>query len=205
MKTIEKLQLYYTCFYTPLGFMCAIASKKTLYFLQFFDNKEKLYQDIQNFGKKLNATIQEGSTEIIDLTIKELEDYFLGDLEEFTVPIALYGTQFQTDVWLALAEIPFGYLTCYTKFTEDVLRNKKSTRAVATAIGKNNILIIIPCHRVTTTAYRLVPNEKNRGGYKGGPRRKELLIMHENEKVRKKQEKKFQLPHGTEKNPEYFA
>jgi O-6-methylguanine DNA methyltransferase len=201
MKKQEKLQLFYSFFGTPLGYMCAIVDEKSLYFLQFVDNLEEIKKEIKNFGIMAYATISEGTTPITELTIKEINQYFTQKLEKFSIPLVLCGTPFQVKIWLYLGDIPYGYLTCYTKFAEDVLGDKKLTRAAATAIGKNNILIIIPCHRITTTTYRTVQNEKTRGNYKGGPRRKELILIHE----RFMQEQSDLLKLKTGNNEEYFA
>jgi len=57
------------------------------------------------------------------------------------------GTEFQTKVWSILTKIPFGKTLSYLEIAT-IYGNKKAVRAVASAIGKNPILVAIPCHRV---------------------------------------------------------
>lgn len=78
---------------------------------------------------------------------KELTEYFEGKRTEFTVPLAPKGTDFQHRVWEALSEIPFGMTWTYGEVAE-MIGNKNASRAVGGAVGKNPILIMIPCHRV---------------------------------------------------------
>lgn len=203
MKKRQKIELKYSFFETGFGFMCAIVDEKYLYFLQFVDNMDQIYAEIKDFSIRAYAQISEGRTRVNELLEAELHQYCIGQLRDFTVPLIVYGTPFQQEVWNALFKIPFGYLTCYTRFAKDILKNDKLTRAAATAIGKNDILIIIPCHRVTTKDYRMIQNEKTRGNYKGGPGRKELLIGYEYERFMQQEEKLLQST--TSSNTDYYA
>ena len=64
------------------------------------------------------------------------------------------GTDFQLKVWNALLKIPTGSLTTYSKIAVSV-GYPKAQRAVGTAIGKNPILYLIPCHRVISQTGKL--------------------------------------------------
>lgn len=68
----------------------------------------------------------------------------------FNMDLDLYGTPFQLSVWRALLIIPHGKIATYHDIAS-YIGNPKATRAVGTAIGKNPISIIIPCHRVIRT------------------------------------------------------
>ena len=57
------------------------------------------------------------------------------------------GSEFQKQVWLELQKIPYGSTKSYKDIAEKIGKSK-SQRAVGQACNKNNILIIIPCHRV---------------------------------------------------------
>ncbi|MBQ0140284.1 MAG: methylated-DNA--[protein]-cysteine S-methyltransferase [Kurthia sp.] len=74
--------------------------------------------------------------------------YFQGDNVDFTVlPLDIKGTNFQQLVWKALVQIPYGKLCSYSDIAE-LINKPTAVRAVANAIGKNPILVMIPCHRV---------------------------------------------------------
>lgn len=155
---------------TPLGEMLAVASDEKLYMLDFADqNLEKKLSELKYL---LNGEIVEQPNRIITLLEKELNLYFQGNLKDFTVPLQLSGTEFQTSVWQSLQTIPYGKLWSY-KEQAIALGNEKKVRAVATANGKNKIAIIIPCHRVVGSNGKLT-------GYSGGIWRKEKLLQIEN-------------------------
>lgn len=62
-------------------------------------------------------------------------------------PMHIGGTIFQQKVWFALLEIPFGTTVSYSDIARKI-EKPKAVRAVATAVGKNDISFVIPCHRV---------------------------------------------------------
>ena len=103
--------------------------------------------------------------------IEEFIQYFQGDRRTFDVPINQEGTNFQKQVWNELAAIPFGRTISYMDLAIRT-GDPKSTRAVANANGKNNLAIIIPCHRV-------IGSNKSLVGYAGGLWRKKWLLEHE--------------------------
>lgn len=78
---------------------------------------------------------------------RELDEYFAGNRKEFTVPMDIRGTAFQTDVWAELRKIPYGQTSTYKRIAEAV-GNPKACRAVGGANHCNPLPIIIPCHRV---------------------------------------------------------
>jgi methylated-DNA-[protein]-cysteine S-methyltransferase len=102
---------------------------------------------------------------------KQLYEYFVGDRREFSVNLQFKGTEFQEDVWNQLLKIPFGETVSYKDIAE-AIKNEKAVRAVGSANGRNNIAIIIPCHRV-------IAHDGTLGGYGGGLRKKEWLLEHE--------------------------
>jgi AraC family transcriptional regulator of adaptative response/methylated-DNA-[protein]-cysteine methyltransferase len=82
--------------------------------------------------------------------------------------LLLKGTNFQIKVWEALMRIPEGSVVSY----EDLARSigsPKSSRAVGSAVGKNPVAYIIPCHRV-------IRREGIIGNYHWGPERKKALL-----------------------------
>jgi len=108
--------------------------------------------------------------EIIQPYSVELIDYLEGRLKNFTLPLDLQGTQFQQSVWQALRELQYGQTVSYTDIAETIGK-PKSVRAVATAIGANPVLILVPCHRVVAKSGKL-------GGFRAGlEMKKELLKL----------------------------
>ena len=101
----------------------------------------------------------------------QLQAYFNGELQEFSIPLNPAGTDFQKKVWQALLEIPFGTTCSYLQLAEK-LGNVKAIRAVAAANGKNPLWVVIPCHRVIGSNGSLT-------GYAGGLWRKKWLLDHE--------------------------
>lgn len=104
--------------------------------------------------------------------IEQLIQYFHGDRRVFELPIHQAGTPFQQRVWSELMNIPFGKTISYLELSRK-LGDTKAIRAAGSANGKNNVVIIVPCHRVIGAKGELV-------GFGGGLPRKKWLLNHEN-------------------------
>lgn len=98
----------------------------------------------------------------------ELEAYFAGQLQVFTVIMEPQGTPFQQRVWAALLKIGFGETSSYGAIAAQ-LGQPKASRAVGAAVGRNPIGIAIPCHRIVGAAGALT-------GYAAGLDRKRALL-----------------------------
>ncbi|QIE46506.1 methylated-DNA--[protein]-cysteine S-methyltransferase [Pseudohalocynthiibacter aestuariivivens] len=61
-------------------------------------------------------------------------------------PLYMIGAPFQIKVWEALMQIPSGHVTTYSEIAEAIGR-PRAVRAVGTAVGRNPISLLIPCHR----------------------------------------------------------
>ena len=103
--------------------------------------------------------------------ITQLDKYFSGKLFEFDLELAQEGTAFQQNVWNELLKIGYGRTESYLSLSRRI-GNVKAIRAVGTANGKNNIAIIVPCHRIIGSNGSLV-------GYGGDLWRKQWLLEHE--------------------------
>lgn len=99
---------------------------------------------------------------------KQLGEYFAGKRSTFTLPLQTQGTDFQMAVWRALRQIPAGATTSYGALAK-LIEKPNAVRAVGTAVGRNPICIIVPCHRVLTGTGKL-------GGYVAGTDRKQQLL-----------------------------
>ena len=114
---------------------------------------------------------------------KWLDDYFSGNQPSIDfLPLSPLGTPFQKDVWEMLKAIPYGKTTTYGEIAKVLAKKygkeKFSAQAVGGAVGKNQISIIIPCHRVVGTNGNLT-------GYAGGIDKKITLLKHENVDISK--------------------
>lgn len=105
---------------------------------------------------------------LIDKTRLQLAEYFAGARQNFDIPLAATGTDFQQKVWRALTTIPHGETWCYQDLA-NAIDNPKAVRAVGLANGKNPISIIVPCHRVIGKSGKLT-------GYAGGVDMKKKLL-----------------------------
>jgi methylated-DNA-[protein]-cysteine S-methyltransferase len=103
--------------------------------------------------------------------VQQLQEYFQGVRQHFTVPLAPLGTPFQQLVWEELQRIPYGTTITYQELARRV-GNLNAARAVGHANGRNSIAIIIPCHRVVGQNGQL-------RGYAGGLAMKQRLLQHE--------------------------
>ncbi|WNO62043.1 methylated-DNA--[protein]-cysteine S-methyltransferase [Rheinheimera sp. MMS21-TC3] len=102
---------------------------------------------------------------------QQLTAYFAGKLQQFTLPLAATGTEFQQQVWQQLTRIPFATTCSYAAIAQQIGR-PKAMRAVGAANGRNPIAIIVPCHRVIGASGKLT-------GYAGGLDKKAWLLKHE--------------------------
>ena len=104
----------------------------------------------------------------------ELAEYFAGSAcapGGSAIPMDLRGTSFQVAVWKALLDIPHGETRTYAEIAAAVGK-PAAVRAVGSAIGRNPVSVLVPCHRVVRTGGGL-------GGYGGGLWRKEYLLQFE--------------------------
>lgn len=101
--------------------------------------------------------------------IAQLDDYFGGRRSRFDLPLDLQGgTAFQQSVWQALLAIPAGSTTSYGAISQRVGR-PAAVRAVGSAVGRNPVSIVVPCHRV-------LGRDGSLTGYAGGLERKSALL-----------------------------
>lgn len=103
--------------------------------------------------------------------IKQLREYFDGERKEFDLPIKHPGSSFQQEVWQQLLQIQYGTTITYLQQSQQ-MNNPLAIRAIAAANGRNNLWIVVPCHRVIGSNGSLT-------GYAGGLWRKKWLLEHE--------------------------
>ena len=118
-----------------------------------------------------SETDRNDPSDLLDECEKQLSEYFKGERSEFSLPLELRGTDFQKQVWTELQNIPYGKTISYSELAIR-LGDIKTIRAAGSANGKNNLPIVIPCHRVIGKNGALV-------GFAGGLDTKKWLLKHE--------------------------
>lgn len=137
---------------SPIGLITIIADDNNLISIKISDS---------NIFKNPNNITNE--------TKKQLNLYFKKKIKKFDLPINYTSKSlFNKKVWIELQKIEYGKTKSY-KDIATKLGNPKSARAVGNANNKNNILIIIPCHRV-------INNNGTIGGYALGINIKKFLL-----------------------------
>lgn len=112
-----------------------------------------------------------------EVVVKQLDEYFKGKLKKFDVPVFFDGaTEFQKEVYKKLVTVEYGKTKSYKELAE-MINNPNASRAVGTALGKNPIPIVVPCHRIIQTAGKI-------GQFSlGGSHVKKFLLALEKENV----------------------
>lgn len=116
----------------------------------------------------LNAEFEEGTSEVIEQAVRQLDEFFAGKRKVFDLPLLFVGTDFQKKVWNELLNIPFGETISYKEMARRI-GLPTAVRAVANANGANSVSIFAPCHRV-------IGSDNSLTGYGGGLAAKEKLL-----------------------------
>jgi O-6-methylguanine DNA methyltransferase len=147
---------------SPLGMILVQGSKSHIQYLKFTDVMEQA------------ACVNNDAVWSADCAA-QLQRYFAGNLQPFNLPIELIGTEFQKQVWQALASVKLGSIGSYQHLAA-AIGNAKAVRAVASANACNPIWLLIPCHRI-------VDSDNALRGYAGGIERKAKLLQLEGHRL----------------------
>ena len=115
--------------------------------------------------------------------LRQIDEYFAGQRTRFSLPLDLrQGTAFQRKVWSALATIPYGQTLTYGELASRIGK-PRAVRAVASAVARNPVAIVVPCHRVVPKSGpqpgKPARTAKWPGGFAWGTERKKWLLEHE--------------------------
>ena len=156
--------LFLTYYTSPVGVLEIKSSAEAIHAILFVNAWK---------GPKLDEDEMAGnaSSNVIKLCTAQLDEYFEGKRRLFDFPFGQNGTAFQQKIWSALLDIPFGKTISYLELSKRT-GNVKAIRAVGTTNGKNQLCIVVPCHRVIGANGSLV-------GYGGDLWRKKWLLDHE--------------------------
>jgi methylated-DNA-[protein]-cysteine S-methyltransferase len=149
-------ETYSTYYHSPVGLLKISGTNDYISEVTFHDTSQKAEGTKKHLPPMLINCVE------------QLIQYFNGERRIFELPLHQQGTPYQQDVWSLLTQIPFGKTISYLDLARRT-GDTKATRAVANANGKNNIAIIVPCHRVIGSTGELT-------GYAGGLWRKKWLL-----------------------------
>jgi len=159
----KQILISYSFCNSPIGKIIVASMPQGVCYVGYADSPESALLELQK--RFPNDTFRKRKNRFHE-RVKKL---FAGKWEkDKKLPLFLKGTEFQIKVWEALLQIQTGGMTTYGKIATSI-GFPKAQRAVGTAIGKNPILYIIPCHRV------IAQNGKLGGFYWGIDKKIELL------------------------------
>ena len=156
------MEQYTTYYQSPVGVL-RISGTEHFISAIHFEDEDKAHTRQASDGTPPPLCIQ---------AIEQLIEYFNGERRVFDFPIHQQGTGFQEKVWNELLNIRYGKTISYLDLSRK-LGDVKAIRAAASANGRNNLAIVVPCHRVIGSKNDLV-------GYAGGLWRKKWLLDLEN-------------------------
>ncbi|MGM0525615.1 MAG: methylated-DNA--[protein]-cysteine S-methyltransferase [Pseudomonadota bacterium] len=149
-------------FDTQLGHMVAIADGCYLTGLYYRDQKNL---------PDLSISKPDNRHPVLQQTQQQLEQYFSGMRQRFSIPLRVQATEFQQQVLDQLQKIEPGKTVSY-KTIANAIERPNSVRAVANAIARNPLIIVIPCHRVIGIKGEIK-------GFAAGIERKQALLDQE--------------------------
>jgi len=148
---------------TPFGEALIAYTDKGICYLGFIDqNKEAIFTRFKELWENANLVHDDLKAQTY------LENIFINNKK---YNLLVKGTNLQINVWKALLNLPNGAITTYQDVA-NFIEQPKAVRAVASAIGKNHIGYLIPCHRVIAKSGAM-------SGYSWGIERKKILIAYE--------------------------
>ena len=121
-----------------------------------------------HFGSTLDMQSEKLWLPVFEDACRWLDNYFAGRIPDFIPKLDLRGTPFQRKVWQALLDIPYGQTLSYGELAQRL--SCPGARAVGSAVGRNPISLIVPCHRVLGAGGALT-------GYAGGLELKRWLLQ----------------------------
>lgn len=156
----RKGKIHFCRYESPIGWLEIAEDGKGICRIAFLkedslENEEEKRSRYQE--EELRA---ERRTPLLEEAVRQLQEYFAGQRRAFDLPLSFYGTDFQKKVWSALLDIPYGETRSYGQIAR-AIGNPKACRAVGMANHINEIVIVVPCHRV-------IGSDGSLTGYGGG-------------------------------------
>jgi len=169
------MKLFKSCFNTRIGTLCYL----------WLDYKGSPGVAALGMGKnrmeRYISVLKAESSRYDDIIIedrkfplleKNIAAFLEGKLEDIGIrPVFLTGTEFQKRVWKETLEIPFGWTCSYGELA-DICGRPGAGRAVGNAMGRNPVMLIVPCHRI-------IKGDGSPGGFGARPGLKRELLANE--------------------------
>ncbi|MEM8776520.1 MAG: methylated-DNA--[protein]-cysteine S-methyltransferase [Pseudomonadota bacterium] len=164
----EGLKIFWGWFDSPFGLALVMGTEKGICGIGFAGemSHEQVMEDLISRWPKAEFV-----EDPMMLRPWALNAFGAGDQAQEKTPLYLIGAPFQIKVWEALLNVPSGHVTTYSEIAQSV-GNPKAVRAVGTAVGRNPISFLIPCHRALRKSGAL-------GGYHWGLPVKRALLAWE--------------------------
>lgn len=167
--TDESRTLFYSVHESLFGTILIASTSRGICHMTFVDDADEGIDHVQMLFPRAHLICEEQQSHRTALDLLSAENH--AQTPESPLALHVRGTPFQIKVWKALLEIPAGSLTTYGSLAKHI-GHDKAHRAVGTAVGRNPISYIIPCHRVIQSSGVL-------GNYMWGPERKKMMIARE--------------------------
>jgi len=145
---------------SPFGTILVAGSEDALHWLSFVNQPEAAAATLHHqFPGTTYSPAASWSQSIVDQWIKH---------QDALIPLRPFGTSFQKIVWNKLMNVPLGTTISYGELAR-LAGHPTAVRAVASAVARNPIALLIPCHRV-------LPKDGSLGNYRWGSDRTRALL-----------------------------
>ncbi len=145
--------MHYEYFQSPIGW------------LRIVENEGSIIEITKSDEPKENNCFNAVTAE----AVRQLKEYFEGKRREFDLPLEIRGSNFQQRVYNALMKVPYGSTVSYRQLSR-MAGIEKGFQATGQAVGRNPLLIVIPCHRV-------IRSDGSLGGFAYGEQIKKQLLL----------------------------
>lgn len=158
----KNFSISYSFAESPFGEIIIASTQKGICHLAFLEDEDEAFAELRS--RFPNADYNQGVNDIQQNALL----IFQPNLSAKEIILHLNGTPFQLKIWKSLLKIPMGYLSTYGEIAKEI-ESPSASRAAGTAIGKNPVAFIVPCHRVIHSSGKI-------GGYMWGSTRKSAII-----------------------------
>jgi AraC family transcriptional regulator of adaptative response/methylated-DNA-[protein]-cysteine methyltransferase len=163
------IQIRYAIANSPYGrLLTAVTDRGVCSVLLGRDDETLIASLAREFPNAARDRVDEGADSWLADLVAKVAAQLRGDISAEPPTLDLIGTAFQQRVWRALVEVPRGQTRSYQKIAA-AIGQPTAARAVASAIARNRIAVVVPCHRV-------IREDGSVGGYRWGvPMKRQIL------------------------------
>jgi methylated-DNA-[protein]-cysteine S-methyltransferase len=170
------MTLTHTSFATPLGEVCVAAHAQAVCGVWFADaHRVPGWMLARPAAHAQAPAVGYQAAKLLEQATQQIEAYWAGERKVFELPLDVsWASPFQQAVWGQLLGMAWGQTATYADVAR-AIGKPQAVRAVGTAIGRNPLSVLIPCHRVVGAQGQLT-------GYSGGLHRKQALLELESQR-----------------------